>query len=291
MGGMDAGGFGPFTTPSAVASFLSALRNDLGGTNIRFTVESVQGTNHKDSWTADNGTGTCDADWTKQADGSWKIHSDKITFTPTDPNVLCYDYVKEAFNYFEASYNADFTEQCGACYTDKCHVTVNGGMDAGGFGPFTTPSAVASFLSALRNDLGGTNIRFTVESVQGTNHKDSWTADNGTGTCDADWTKQADGSWKIHSDKITFTPTDPNVLCCDYVKEAFNYFEASYNADFTEQCGACYTDKCHVTVNGGMDAGGFGPFTTPSAVASFLSALRNDLGGTNIRFTVESVQG
>merc|ERR1712086_121418 len=206
MGGMDAGGFGPFTTPSAVASFLSALRNDLGGTNIRFTVESVQGTNHKDSWTADNGTGTCDADWTKQADGSWKIHSDKITFTPTDPNVLCCDYVKEAFNYFEASYNANFTEQCGACYTDKCHVTVNGGMDAGGFGPFTTPSAVASFLSALRNDLGGTNIRFTVESVQGTNHKDSWTADNGTGTCDADWTKQADGSWKIHSDKITFTP-------------------------------------------------------------------------------------
>jgi len=115
-------------------------------------------------------------------------------------------YVKEAFNYFEASYNADCTEQCGACYTDKCHVTVNGGMDAGGFGPFTTPSAVAGFLSALRNDLGGTNIRFTVESVQGTNHKDSWTADNGTGTCDADWTKQADGSWKIHSDKITFTP-------------------------------------------------------------------------------------
>jgi len=81
------------------------------------------------------------------------------------------DYVKEAFDYFEASYNANFTEQCGGCYTDKCYVTVNGSMDAGGFGPFTTPSAVAGFLSALRNDLGGTNIRFTVESVQGTNHK------------------------------------------------------------------------------------------------------------------------
>lgn len=123
---------------------------------------------------------------------------------------LSADWVKAAFEYFEACYNADDADKCGACYTDKCHVTVNGGAEAGGFGPFTTPSEVAAFLRALRNDLGGTHIKFTVESVEGTNHTDSWVADNGTGTCDADWTKQADGSWKIHRDKISFIPKDPN---------------------------------------------------------------------------------
>ena len=87
------------------------------------------------------------------------------------PPALTMDGVKAAFVCFENSYNADQAEKCGAMYTDPCHVTVNGGAEAGGFGPFTTPTEVGGFLRSLRNELGGTNIKFEVTSVQGTNHK------------------------------------------------------------------------------------------------------------------------
>mmetsp|Transcript_21318 Transcript_21318/g.63519 ORF Transcript_21318/g.63519 Transcript_21318/m.63519 type:complete len:125 (+) Transcript_21318:77-451(+) len=106
---------------------------------------------------------------------------------------------------FEDHYNDDDTAFCGACYTKECHVTVNGGADAGGFGPFKTPDEVAAFLNSLRNELGGTNIHFTLQSVDGRNSKDTWVADNGTGACDADWV-QEDGQWKMTRDAITFTP-------------------------------------------------------------------------------------
>merc|ERR1711970_814463 len=70
------------------------------------------------------------------------------------------------------------------------------------------------------------------------------------------------------------------------VKDGMKFFQDKYNADETAECGACYTDECHVTVNGGEEKGGFGPFKTPAEVAGFLDTLRNKLGGTNMEFTV-----
>merc|ERR1712183_332154 len=106
---------------------------------------------------------------------------------------------------FEQAYNKDDTKFCGSRYASECLVTVNGGIENGG--PFTgkTPEEVAGFLHALRNDMGGTNIRFRITKVEGAVHEDTWRADNGTGSCIATW-KKIDGEWKIVEDKITFVP-------------------------------------------------------------------------------------
>jgi len=212
-GGKEAGGFGPLTSPAEVSEFLKQLHNDMGVTNIKFAVTSVQGSRHTDTWVADNGTGACDADWV-QIGSSWKIERDAITFTPKDkeePQIgaatdVPADIVNTSMKAFEDAYNREDFGFCGECYTEKCTVTVNGGKEAGGFGPFTSPAEVSDFLKQLRNDLGGTNILFTVTSVQGSRHTDTWVADNGTGACSADWV-QVGSSWKIERDAITFTPT------------------------------------------------------------------------------------
>ena len=68
-------------------------------------------------------------------------------------------------------------------------------------------------------------------------------------------------------------------------------FEAYYNIDRTDLAGDLYAPTCYVTVNGGFEAGG--PFTGKSnkEVASFLSHLRNQMGGTNLKFNVNKVDG
>jgi len=118
------------------------------------------------------------------------------------------DVVNKGMGIFQEKYNANDMDFCGSCYTDECCVTVNGGTEAGGYGPFTTPKEVSAFLNTLRNDLGGTNMKFTVTEVEGHSHKDTWTADNGTGACDAEWTmvEGAPLGWKIKKDAISFTP-------------------------------------------------------------------------------------
>jgi hypothetical protein len=115
------------------------------------------------------------------------------------------EVVKAGMAAFEEHYNNNDLEFCGNCYTDECHVTVNGGSEAGGFGPFKSPAEVSAFLNSLRNELGGTSMKFTVTKVEGDQHLDTWTADNGTGACDAHWVQVGDG-WKIKSDAISFTP-------------------------------------------------------------------------------------
>eukprot|EP00037_Helgoeca_nana_P002200 m.32371 g.32371 ORF g.32371 m.32371 type:complete len:156 (+) comp12424_c1_seq1:257-724(+) len=124
---------------------------------------------------------------------------------PAPPTAVPEDVVRGGLTAFEKAYNEDDMAFCGACYTKNCHVTVNGGTENGGFGPFTTPTEVADFLSALRNELGGTNIKFAVDGINGASHVDSWVADNGTGTCAGSWV-QEDGQWKMERDVITFTP-------------------------------------------------------------------------------------
>ena len=49
---------------------------------MRFTVTAVEGCKHQDTWSADNGTGSCDAEWVQVAGGGWKISRDAILFTP-----------------------------------------------------------------------------------------------------------------------------------------------------------------------------------------------------------------
>jgi len=122
-----------------------------------------------------------------------------------EPMQVTADIVNAGMKAFEEAYNREDFDFCGQCYKDQCFVTVNGGKEDGGFGPFTSPAEVSDFLKQLRNELGGTNIKFTVTEVQGCKHTDTWVADNGTGTCDADWV-QVGSSWKIEKAAITFTP-------------------------------------------------------------------------------------
>ena len=49
---------------------------------MAFTVTSVEGMVHEDTWTADSGTGSCKAVWGMVA-GAWLIVKDDITFVPT----------------------------------------------------------------------------------------------------------------------------------------------------------------------------------------------------------------
>jgi len=178
----------------------------MGGTNIKFIVTKVEGNLHYDTWSADNGTGTCKAAW-KKINGDWKIISDEITFSPKAAEVdpVPAEIPASIMEKFAEYYNADRTDLAGNLYSDDCFVTVNGGIEAGG--PFTgkTNQEVGGFLNHLRNNMGGTNIKFTVTKVEDNVHYDTWIADNGTGTCKAAW-KKINGEWKIISDEISFVP-------------------------------------------------------------------------------------
>lgn len=191
-------------TPDEVAGFLGKLRNDLGGTNIKFTVTKVEGNVHEDVWVADNGAGSCLATWEK-VDGDWKIVKDKIKFTPkaTGDNAggVPTEVVASTMKAFEDSYNADETGKSAEAYAAECDVTVNEGKVFSG----KTPEEVAGFLGQLRNGLKGTNIKFAVTKVEGKVHDDVWVADNGAGSCRATW-EEIDGKWKIVKDEISFTP-------------------------------------------------------------------------------------
>ena len=104
---------------------------------------------------------------------------------------------------FEEYYNDDKTDLVGDLYAEECYVTVNGGVDSGGAFTGHNKKEVAGFLNKLRNEMGGTNMKLTVEKVEGNVHYDRWIADNGSGTCKATW-KNISGEWKIISDEITF---------------------------------------------------------------------------------------
>merc|ERR1712093_921839 len=127
--------------------------------------------------------------------------------------------------------------------------------------------------------MGAVDMKFTVTEISGCNHKDTWTSATFTGACDADWVKVegAPLGWKIKKDSITATPKAVDNVPEDLVRKGMAAFEEKYNANDMEFCGSCYTDECMVTVNGGKDAGGFGPFTTPAEVSGFLNSLRNDM--------------
>ena len=112
------------------------------------------------------------------------------------------EIVEKKMAAFEKAYNDDDTAASAAHYAAACDVTVNDGTVFAG----KTPADCAAFLNKLRNELGGTNIKFTITKVEGNKHFDTWVADNGTGTCEATWAQADDGEWKMTADKITFTP-------------------------------------------------------------------------------------
>ena len=118
--------------------------------------------------------------------------------SPTVPEAV----VREQMAQFEKNYNANRPDLCAKVYTAQCDVSVNEGSVFSG----SSPAECQAFLDGLRNKLGGTNMKMTVTSVEGNVHKDEWTADNGTGTCCGTWEQQADGSWLITKDVISFTP-------------------------------------------------------------------------------------
>eukprot|EP00121_Abeoforma_whisleri_P007482 Awhi_evm1s6834 len=75
-------------------------------------------------------------------------------------------------------------------------------------------------------------------------------------------------------------------LTMEIAKTGMKKFEDAYNDNDTKTSANTYAKECLVTVNGGVEKGG--PFTgkNPQEVAGFLNALRNDMGGTNMKFTI-----
>jgi len=128
-----------------------------------------------------------------------------VVATAAEGGTVPEDVVRAAMKAMQDKYNENDMDGAAAIYAPECVVTVNGGVDAGG--PFTgkTPQECAKFLGDLRNTMGGTNINFTVTNLDGSVHQDTWTADNGTGSCKATW-DLIDGAWLITADEISFTP-------------------------------------------------------------------------------------
>merc|ERR1740121_1724230 len=134
---------------------------------------------------------------------------------------------------FEDDYNANDVYKAAERYAPTCDVTVNDGAVFTG----KTSDEVGGFLGNLRNDLGGTNIKFAITRVEGNEHEDIWVADNGFGTCLATWQK-VNGEWKIVKDRIEFTPkvdatANPNDggVPTQTVLSTMKAFEDDYNAD------------------------------------------------------------
>lgn len=115
------------------------------------------------------------------------------------------EVVRTKMQLFEDAYNKDDTATSASLYAPECLVTVNGGIENGGAFTGKAPAEVAEFLGNLRNAMGGTNIKFTVTSLEGNVHTDTWVADNGTGSCKATWENQG-GVWVMVTDEISFTP-------------------------------------------------------------------------------------
>ena len=64
-----------------MAEFLKALSGTFGGTNIRFTLGTVAGSGHEDSWAADSCTGSSKAVW-GWVGGKWAIVKQEIQYVP-----------------------------------------------------------------------------------------------------------------------------------------------------------------------------------------------------------------
>merc|ERR1719277_1818128 len=168
------------------------------------------------------------------------------------------EVVEAGMKAFEDSFNENDMDKAASGYAEDTLVTVNGGVENGG--PFTgkTPKEVGGFLDNLRNQMGSTNIKFTVTEVTGNTHKDTWTSDAGTGTCFATWAKDKDGNWKITADEITFTPK-PEDVPKEVVEAGMKAFEDSFNESDMDKAASGYAEDTLVTVNGGVEKGG--PFT------------------------------
>merc|ERR1712205_274765 len=84
----------------------------------------------------------------------------------------------EAFN---THYNADNFEEAAKVFAPECDVTVNGGADAGGFGPYKTRAEIVGFLTALKNDMKCTSFALT---PTGENLDDDFLGSSDTWTTD-----------------------------------------------------------------------------------------------------------
>lgn len=123
------------------------------------------------------------------------------------------DVVRAGVPAFEEKYNAGDFAFCGSCFSDACNVTVDGGTDAGGVGPLTSPTEVAAFLKALRDDKGAKDMKITVTEVSGSfthswmRHKETWTSATFTGACETEWVLVGGAplGWKMQEWLLTLT--------------------------------------------------------------------------------------
>ena len=75
-----------FTKRSEIEAFLQGFREG-GATNMEFTIvgdvlKEGDKLTHVDTFVCDNGNGGCEGTWILEADGEWRMVSDKIWFVP-----------------------------------------------------------------------------------------------------------------------------------------------------------------------------------------------------------------
>ena len=85
--------------------------------------------------------------------------------------------IRASIDSLEDAFNAGDTEGCAAIYAAECSVVVNGGVNVDGGFTAIGRDALASFLGVLRDEYGGTNATFAVQSVERNTHKVQWHAD------------------------------------------------------------------------------------------------------------------
>jgi len=116
---------------------------------------------------------------------------------------------------FTRRFNSDNIDKAVSLLAPHCNFTFKSTAKDLQMGPFKTPQVASEFLNYFYSCDGCTNLKFTVTSVKGLQHEDTWTSDAGTGSSKATWKQvgggdtpddEDDDEWKIVDLEWTFTP-------------------------------------------------------------------------------------
>eukprot|EP00928_Gymnodinium_smaydae_P021609 TRINITY_DN18455_c0_g1_i3.p1 TRINITY_DN18455_c0_g1~~TRINITY_DN18455_c0_g1_i3.p1 ORF type:complete len:513 (+),score=66.41 TRINITY_DN18455_c0_g1_i3:299-1837(+) len=278
-------------TRADMVDIFKHLRNSRGGINLQFKIVNVDGNESYLTWHCDAGVGTNHATWGKDSEGFWKVTNIETTFIKhAVDDVIQAGVAYELLKAFEDSYNSNNIIRAAAMFSEKCTLTVNGGVESGGLFTGRSSAEVCTFFTSLRNTMGGTNMSLMASQGACNVHEGVWQCDAGNGIYQTSFDKNVNGEWKIISCELSFSPKE-QAAPEDVVRAMIKDFEVSYNLNDMEQAVVLYSDSCTVRVNGGVENGGLFTGKEPSEVGTFFHNLRNDTGGTNLKLTISKVAG
>eukprot|EP00928_Gymnodinium_smaydae_P082292 TRINITY_DN65666_c0_g1_i1.p1 TRINITY_DN65666_c0_g1~~TRINITY_DN65666_c0_g1_i1.p1 ORF type:complete len:391 (-),score=25.95 TRINITY_DN65666_c0_g1_i1:182-1354(-) len=282
---------GTISTPVAVESFLRSLRNKHGGSNLRIAITRTVGNMHEDSWTFDSGIGASRVTWERAPDGEWQIVFHELTFSRIEvPETVPAWVVDDVAGDFEEHYNqGDMAKAVSFGHADACkYVWYYDRLEHGRSFSASTRAEAAAVCSKLRDERGITNLQLKIMNIEGNESFLTWQSDGGLLNCRATWQKSENDDWRIISSvsdivRVLAVDAVPKEVVHDCIAELEENFNAN---DMTEAC-SIFANACHVHVNFGREC----ICNTPAEAATFFASLRNEKGGTNMRFDVTRVEG